>query len=329
MDASVVVICYNEADNIEACLRSLINQTYPRNAFEVIVVDGESKDNTQSIVRKYAAAHSNIRLIVEPKKGAAAARNTGLRSAGYGQVAFIDADCEAPSEWLEKLVKEYKDRSRDDNKLAAVGGKNIPLKEAGPFLKAIGVALDSFAGSFGSVQGRQFKRSRYVVSLATLNVLYDRKTLIDIGGYDESLESEAEDADLNFRLASAGYTLFFIPESFVWHKMRPTPKKWFKNMFRYGKGRARLLKRYPKMWRVSFVLPLLFISAMFSIIFIPFSPIFCLPLFYFPAVAGFSLFQAIRKKTHFLVFYVMLVYIIQHFGYSLGESYGLVNRNVK
>ncbi len=329
MNVSVIVTCYNEEKNIQECLHTLVQQTYEEDKYEIIVADGGSKDRTQSIVKEFTQTHHNVNLVVEPRKGTAAGRNAGVKAAQYDHVAFIDADCEAPEDWLETLVEQYQKIRLKDKKVIAVGGTNIPPENAGSFLQAIGVALDSYIGSFGSVQGRQFKKPMHVSSLSNLNVLYNKQKIIDVGYYDESLISEAEDADINFRLFSAGNRFLFIPYSFVWHKMRPTPKTWLKNMFRYGKGRARLLKRYPQMWAISFALPLLFIAAILSILLIPFSMVFSFSAIYFPALLCFSFYMCIKKRYPKLVLHVMLVYLIQHFGYAAGEIYGLLYTKVK
>ncbi len=329
MNVSVIVTCYNEEKNIQECLNTLVRQTYVKDKYEIIVVDGGSKDRTPSIVKEFLKTNPIVNLVVEPKKGTAAGRNAGVRASQFDYVAFIDGDCEAPQNWLETLVEQYQNIRLKDENVIAVGGTNIPPENANNFLLAIGTALDSYIGSFGSVQGRQFKQPTYVSSLSNLNVLYNKQKIIDIGYYDESLISEAEDADINFRLFSAGYRFLFIPYSFVWHKMRPTPKTWLKNMFRYGKGRARLLKRYPQMWNISFILPLLFIATIFSILFIPFSMIFSLSMLYLPALFCFSLFLCLKKGLPTLVLHVMLVYLIQHFGYAIGETYGLIHPGVK
>ena len=320
MDVSVVVTCYNEENNIRECLSSLVNQTYAAGEYEVVVADGGSKDDTQRIVKEFERRHPNVRLVIEPKKGTAVGRNAGVKASRYDYVAFIDADCEAPADWLTILVKHYLEIFAKDQKVVAVGGSNIPPKNASTFVRAIGVALDSYIGSFGSVQGRRFRAPRYVSSLSNLNVLYSKKRLAEVGYYDESLASEAEDADMNFRLYSSGHRFLFIPGSFVWHKMRPTPMTWLKNMFRYGKGRARLLKRYPQMWALSFVLPIVFILSIGSILFAPLFKIFYLPALYF---------QIIKKHTPTLVFHVMFVYLIQHFGYAAGEVYGLLHPQIR
>lgn len=328
-EISVVVTCFNEEKTIGECLASLMNQSYPEDRYEIVVADGNSTDKTLDVVRSFDRGMPRVAWVVEPRKGTAAGRNAGIAAARFELVAFIDADCEAPKAWLMTLATSYLELKEKNGATVGVGGANIPPEGAGRFLKAIGICLDSYLGSFNSAQGRQFKENRPVDSLATLNVLYEKGALEGVGCFDESLASEAEDADLNFKLRRAGHLLYFIGTSFVWHKMRPTPAAWLRNMFRYGKGRARLLKRHPAMWGLTFVLPLLFAAAMSSLLLIPVSRIFWGALAYFPLLFFISLGQCLRKGEPLLFIHVALVYLIQHVGYAAGEVYGLMNPAVR
>jgi glycosyltransferase involved in cell wall biosynthesis len=329
MDISIVVTCYNEEKNIKECLESLAAQDYNRGTYEVIVSDGDSTDKTRGIVQEYAESFSNMRLVVETKRGTAAGRNRGVKLARYDYVAFIDADCLAPHNWLTVLAENYMRSKNQYPRLVAVGGRNITPEGADSFNRAVEIALDSYLGSFNSVQGRQFKTPALVASVSTVNALYAKDKIIGIGCFDESLKSEAEDAEMNYRLSAAGNQFLFVPDSFVWHKMRSSPLAWIKNMFRYGKGRARLLKRYPAMRRFFFWLPAIFLVSMISIPFAACAKIFYLPLLYFPFIFLFSLYRCLTKRRLALLVPVTAVYIIQHFAYACGQMYGLINPEVQ
>jgi len=328
MNISIIVPCFNEEANIKPCLESLAAQDYTDD-FEIVIIDNDSTDQSQDIITDFAHFHPFIRLSVEYKRGTAAVRNLGIKTAKYDHVAFIDADCEAPPDWLTILARNYSFMKSKYANGIGVGGRNIAPENAGPFVKSIEIVLDTYIGSFSSVQGRQLEHSVLVSHLPLVNALIEKEKIISIGGFDESLLSEAEDAEINYRFSNAGFRFLYAPESFVWHKMRSSPKAWFKNMFRYGKGRARLLKRHPKMWRMSYMFPLVFLIAIFSTLLTIFSKAFLLPLLYFPALIVFSLYQVIKKKSFFLLLRVFFIYIIQHFGYALGEIYGLLHPKVK
>jgi succinoglycan biosynthesis protein ExoA len=325
---SIVVPCFNEERNLSRLLASLAGQDF-QGDFEILVVDNASQDGSRTVAADFASQSPRVRVFLESERGTANVRNTGVRNARHDFLAFIDADCEAPRFWLSGLMNSYAEAKLRDPSIVAVGGRNIAPEDSGSFVKAVEIALDSYLGSFKSIQGRQYAEPILVSSLSMANALYERRKISEIGGFDSSLSSEAEDAEINYRLRAAGNHFLFVPESFVWHRLRSSPRLWLKNMFRYGKGRARLLKRYPKMWSVQFVLPLFFLLAMVSIPLAFFWPPFLIPLFYFLLVLGVSLYQAARKKSLRLFGLVGLVYILQHFGYAVGEYYGLLHPRVR
>jgi glycosyltransferase involved in cell wall biosynthesis len=109
---SVIIPTYNEEGNIERCLRSLERQTIPRSRFEVIVVDGQSRDHTVEIAERYAD-----RVIQQVSKGVGGARNDGARIARGRVIVNTDADCLPPPNWLESIMRCFE----DERVLAATG----------------------------------------------------------------------------------------------------------------------------------------------------------------------------------------------------------------
>ncbi len=99
---SVVVPAYNEEQNIAACLESLEHQTIPRDQYEVIVVDGGSKDRTREIAARYADL-----VFIQTSRKVGGARNDGAMKAGGEIVATTDADCIIPPGWLEVIREGF------------------------------------------------------------------------------------------------------------------------------------------------------------------------------------------------------------------------------
>ncbi|HJJ90609.1 MAG TPA: glycosyltransferase [Methanocorpusculum sp.] len=99
---SVIIPTFNEEKGIESCLQSLCNQTLPRNHYEIIVVDGNSKDKTREIAEKYAD-----KVIIQNSKKVGGARNDGVMGAKYNILATTDADCFLPRDWLEKILEDF------------------------------------------------------------------------------------------------------------------------------------------------------------------------------------------------------------------------------
>ncbi|HJK13240.1 MAG TPA: glycosyltransferase family 2 protein, partial [Methanocorpusculum sp.] len=99
---SVIVPTFNEEEGVEACLKSLCDQTLPRDQYEIIVVDGNSKDKTREIAEKYAD-----KGFIQTSKKVGGARNDGAMAAKYDILATTDADCFLPRDWLEKILADF------------------------------------------------------------------------------------------------------------------------------------------------------------------------------------------------------------------------------
>ncbi len=101
---SVVIPSFNEEERIERCLASLVRQDFPRNEYEIIVVDGGSKDKTREIAEKYADV---VFIQTSPKVGGA--RNDGTLRASGDIIATTDADTILPPTWLSRIKRGFED----------------------------------------------------------------------------------------------------------------------------------------------------------------------------------------------------------------------------
>ena len=114
MLTSVVIPAYNEEQYLGHCLAALARQTCPADRFEVIVVDNGSTDATAEIARRYGG----VRVIAEPRKGVAHARQAGFATARGAIIASTDADTVVPPFWVERIMEHF----RADPALGAVYG---------------------------------------------------------------------------------------------------------------------------------------------------------------------------------------------------------------
>ncbi len=102
---SVVVPCLNGDRYLEPCLNALFSQTLPKEFYEVIFVDNRSTDGSLDTARRFPT----LVVLEEPVRCSYAARNRGVAAANSGLLAFIDCDCEAAQDWLERLVRAFDD----------------------------------------------------------------------------------------------------------------------------------------------------------------------------------------------------------------------------
>ncbi|MCH7761944.1 glycosyltransferase, partial [candidate division TA06 bacterium] len=204
---SVVIPVRNGERTILACLESLAAQSFPPD--EIIVIENGSTDQTVSRVKQWVLTQPDLhpRLVTETRKGPSAARNRGAKAAKGKTLAFIDADCIAPREWLKKISEEIRQG------IDAVGG---PYQ--GPSLPDVEkyAAMSWFFGN----PDPTFSFSHPFLSRFLLggNMALLRDAFQRIGGFDETLHT-GEDLDISFRLEKAGFTLKVLPHLAVTHQI--------------------------------------------------------------------------------------------------------------
>jgi cellulose synthase/poly-beta-1,6-N-acetylglucosamine synthase-like glycosyltransferase len=106
---SVIIPFRNEEKNIKGLLKDLVNQNYPDELFEVILVNDHSEDSTTQIIEPFCSNHKNFRLIQLQKNsyGKKEAIETGIRNATGELIVTTDADCRACNKWISTIAAYY------------------------------------------------------------------------------------------------------------------------------------------------------------------------------------------------------------------------------
>lgn len=110
---TVVICTYNRAYILGECLRSLQAQTLPTCFFNIIVVDNDSNDATQALVKDFSHDWPQLKFIIEKKRGAGNARNAALRNVKTDWVACLDSDAKAHPDWLATVLETIKNDDFD------------------------------------------------------------------------------------------------------------------------------------------------------------------------------------------------------------------------
>ena len=260
---SIIIPVRNVEKIIGKCLNSLKGLDYPKNRYEVIIADSESTDQTPEIVRQ-----NGVTYISTPKKSVCAGRNAGFKISKGEIVAFSDADCVADKNWIKNSIKYFADPT-----VGAVGGPNITPPNESNFARAVAFVFNQAIFSAGSIYGRVLNLKKEVVSLPGCNMIFRREALQKVFPIDETIFG-GEDFATNQLLRAQGYKLFYTPDTFVLHYHRTTPRKFFKQMFRYGISRL-ILGKKNRQWMntmhitVGFGIPLILILALVLILINP------------------------------------------------------------
>jgi len=239
---TAAICTYNRADLLAGALESLLDQTLPKHAYEVLVVDNGSTDETPDVVRRYAetAGGATLRSCVAEPPGLSHARNTAVRMAKAEIVAFMDDDALASPRWLEALLEAYE--AFPD--AWAAGGRVEPLWLAPrPAWLTDGLLYGSLAMSVDlGNECRPLKPGEHVFGV---NCSFRRRVFEDLGGFDTALGRkgelflEYEETDLLHKVRNKGKDIVYSPEALVSHiipSWRSTKRHFMK--VAYGKGRT-------------------------------------------------------------------------------------------
>lgn len=204
---SVVIPAYNAAKYIGEALFSIFKQTFT--SYEVIVINDGSSD-TADLERALQPYRARIRYIRQENRGAAAARNTGLRAATGEFVAFLDADDKWSPNFLAKQVELLKSSNADLVYSDALFFGESPLA---------GRTFMELQPSRGDVTPEKLLAVQ--VTVLTSTVLARKAPVIEVGLFDESLR-RGHDFDLWLRLARRGMRFAYQREILAHYRILET-----------------------------------------------------------------------------------------------------------
>lgn len=231
---SIIIPVRNEERRIAECLLSIAGQKIKNEVLnyeiEIICIDNNSNDETKKSILSCAEKFKNINYYFESKIGRGSARNAGIEKAEGDIIAMIDADCLAPPNWLEKLVKPI------------IAGK----AEA-----TMGFESDIINNYWSKIRQEEdwaFIQEKisgpYIEHLDTKNFAIKAEILKKIK-FDPLLSSY-EDWDLFINLRKIGVKILFLPELKVKHYHDSSLKELIKTQFSRGKSAALIHKKWQK-----------------------------------------------------------------------------------
>jgi cellulose synthase/poly-beta-1,6-N-acetylglucosamine synthase-like glycosyltransferase len=313
---SIIVATRNNEQTINECLGAIFKLDYPKDFLEVIVVDGCSTDATVEIAEKYPVK------VVSAPLNAPAAYNHALKMINNEVLGFIDSDAKVEKEWLNKLVAYL-----DDPQVAGVSGNIETWNTENHWARSIGYDL----------KNRYARLKKYVVRVATMNLLMKKSVIEEVGGFDENLPSQY-DTDLGFRITSRGYKILFEPDAKCYHFNRSTVRAYFKQQLQYGKNTTKLYLKHGSLAKGDEITdfgmniqPLLLLAVILLFLFgLPeiLRPLWYISAFILAVIFAYYVFSAARLSIKFKDSVAMLL-VVLYFVRSIAWFVGAVNTTVK
>jgi cellulose synthase/poly-beta-1,6-N-acetylglucosamine synthase-like glycosyltransferase len=236
---TVMVPAHNESIVIRKTMEALLKFDYPKDKYEIIVINDNSTDNSAEVLKEIQYANPEHRILVINTdnvvggKGKSNALNIALSVATGSVIAVYDADNTPERQALKILVENL----ISDEKLGAVIGKFRTRNKYASLLTRF-VNIETLAYQCMNQAGRYFFFK--LCTIPGTNYVIRRDLIDRMGGWD--VNALAEDTEISFRLYRMGYYIKFIPQAVTWEQEPQVLKQWFKQRTRWVKGNLYVLK---------------------------------------------------------------------------------------
>jgi glycosyltransferase involved in cell wall biosynthesis len=320
---TVVVPCRNEERCIWKALASLRASDYSEDRFEILVVDGRSDDRTAELVAEFAALHSGVRLLDNPKKYVAAGMNVGIRNARGDVIMKADAHALYPGDFIRKCVEHLIEYDVDN-----VGGvcAMVPIDES-TLSRAIAAVLMNPLAAGNAPHVCPQEQTPHLADTAAFGC-YRRQVFDRIGFYNEEIV-RGSDMDLNVRLRKAGGKILLVPDIVLQYYPRPAFWEFVVRQFYVGYWVIFAAKFGGVPTRPRHLVPLTCLTAYIGLLALGFA----LPRLFWAALAlaaayaaiviGMSSWVAFVHRDPKLLIYLPALFAVRHWIYATGSLVGL------
>jgi len=323
---SIIIPSFNRADELSELLNSMEQLDFAKEAYEVIIADDGSTDDTAELIKNYQDKNRiTLKYFSQQNKGPGAARNLGMENAAGDFFIFVDSDVTVPAHWLKEI-----DHGLSIEKADAFGGPDTYLDSFPALLKAINYSMTSFITT-GGLRGKKGRKLAKFYP-RSFNMGLSRTLQEKIGGFGNL--RHGQDIEYSSRIIRNGAKVFFAEKAFVYHKRRTNLRRFLRQVFNWGIARINLYQIDPSMFEPLHATPaaaalIVLLVSILAVI----SPLF---LWLFKIGLGFGLLvllfsmidAAIKYKQLKPCFYLPLVIPIQVFAYGAGFIYNFLRRIV-
>lgn len=312
---SVLIAVKNESRFIGETLTTLSKQDYPKDLLEIIIIDGNSSDNTIEEARKYEHEFENFKIIENKSELSAAGWNLGIKEAKGEVISILSGHVLLEKSYYYKVVKNL------TANICGIGGKAIPIG-FNKISKLVAAAYKSRFGSGGAtyISGKKAEKAE-TISFGS----YWKKDLMVVGGFDETVV-RGQDWDLNLRLRKNGFILMFYPDIETRYYVRDSFSSLWKRQFLAGFWKWFINRKSAKHILFRHLIPGVFALLLILLTILSFASIISLYILiammivYIIIVFAASITSGIKFSD---MLYMLKIFFIIHFAYGLGIILGL------
>lgn len=229
MRISVGIVAYNEEKNLPRILEDVVNQTFPHNQMEVVLVDSRSEDGTRDLMLKFAEEYKdeffNIQVVDNPKQRQSCGWNHAIRAFTTEALIRVDAHSSIPPEFVAENAAAL-----EEGEMVTGGVRPNIVEEDSPWQRVLLTAESSMFGSSAAGFRREGKKA-YVKSF--FHGAYRREVFEKAGGFREDL-GRTEDNEFHYRLRQNGFRLCMVPGIISYQMIRPDLGKMCRQKYANG-----------------------------------------------------------------------------------------------
>lgn len=229
---SVIIPYYNDLEAVARCVQALQNQKTNRR-YEIIVVDdGSEPDGCGDRLWDYIEHAPDIKVVKQPNKGPAAARNLGAVQAQGDTLLFTDSDCQPYPDWIEQMC--------------------VSLEAGASGVKGI-YRTDQIEWVARLVQAEYEEKYQFMAQFESIDFIdtyaagFKKEVFLRHGGFCERFHyPSVEDQEFSFRLSAEGESMVFQPKAIVLHRHASSVWKYAQKKYRIAFYKALILRLHPK-----------------------------------------------------------------------------------
>lgn len=318
------VIAYNEQNALPDLLEDLLNQTFPKDRIEVILVDGDSSDRTPAIMdrfrEKYKDIFREIRVLNNPKRIQPAGWNVVIRHMTSDALLRIDAHARIPADFVESSIS-----CLNTGEYVCGGPRENIIDEDTPWKRLLLTAEQSMFGSGFAGYRQATEEKKYVKSV--FHAAYRREVLDAVGPFNEDL-IRTEDNEYHYRVRNAGYKICYDPAIHSSYQTRNNLKGMLRQKYQNGFWIGRTLFVCPGCISVFHLVPFAFVTAIgittvAAICGITW-PASALWLAYAAANLGMTVASVLgQRERNSLSIVLPAVFLLLHLSYGAGTAAGI------
>lgn len=313
----------NEAAYLSGALTSVVNQDYPGEKIEILVVDGMSNDGTRDVVAQFQNRYPGRKIYLFDNHGkiVPTGMNVGLHQARGDVIVRVDGHCEIAPDYITRCVFYLESNAAD-----GVGGPMTTIGQS-QLAESIALAMSSQFGvgnsSFRTVSGKSL-----LVDTVPFPA-YTRQMVEKAGFYDEELVRNQDD-EYNYRIRELGGRLLLAGDIHsTYYINRTTRKELWQQYFQYGFWKIRVLQKRPRQMSLrqyvpfSFVMSLLISSALG--LWFSWARFLLLIIFGSYVIANLvESFLVAQKRGFRHLLRLPFIFLVLHISYGLGFFIGLL-----